>query len=303
MNSIFAKKLLFFLFSLFIINIPVMAENNKCAPIDNNSISQIKKKLSSLSNNIKVLKVSKSPIKNVYEIIVETPKKKFPLYIDCHLKYLITGEIIDIKRKKSLTREKVTKLNKSKNKLLFQAVKNGDLDKIKRLLSEGANVNAKDYYGKTPLHYAVDKGYLNIAKYLISKGANVNAKDDYGWTPLYYAFFDANLDMVKYLISKGANVNAKDDYGKTPLHYSDCRYLDVIKYLIKKGADVNARDKYGHTPLNYVRGKYNDIRYEIDKNRDLEKSLDLTYENEDNDLDYLYCLSKVMEILSSKSKK
>ncbi len=54
---------------------------------------------------------------------------------------------------------------------LIEAVQNGDLDLVKRLISKGADVNAKDKYGKTPLHYADDEGHIYIVMYLISKGA------------------------------------------------------------------------------------------------------------------------------------
>ena len=71
------------------------------------------------------------------------------------------------------------------NDQLFDAVKNGNLDQVKLLISNGANINAETTYKWTPLHYAASHGYLDIAKLLISNGANVNAENTFKWTPLH----------------------------------------------------------------------------------------------------------------------
>jgi hypothetical protein len=136
---------------------------------------------------------------------------------------------------------------------LIDAVYEGDLEKVKKLLDEGEDINAKDDYGRTPLHYASINGDLDIIKFLVEKGANVNAKDDYGRTPLHYASIYGIVDVVKFLVKEGANVNARDEYGSTPLHYAAPKgYLDVVKFLVEKGADINAKNKDGKTPLDLV---------------------------------------------------
>jgi len=82
--------------------------------------------------------------------------------------------------------------------------------------------------GRTALHIASYDGKDEIAKYLISKGADVNAKNDIGWTPLHQAAADTGhaehdagkLEVAKILISNGANVNATDSRGLTPLNWA-----------------------------------------------------------------------------------
>ena len=81
-----------------------------------------------------------------------------------------------------------------------------NINKIKRLIEAGADVNAKDVNGESPLYRAVDRDSVILAKYLISAGANVNAKDIDGYSPLYYAVDGNNKAIAKLLIKAGVDV-------------------------------------------------------------------------------------------------
>jgi ankyrin repeat protein len=72
---------------------------------------------------------------------------------------------------------------------LLNASRDGDLEKAKRAIEEGADVNAKDDYdyGHTPLHNASSNGHEAIVSLLLEKGADVNAKKNGGDTPLHWA--------------------------------------------------------------------------------------------------------------------
>jgi len=176
--------------------------------------------------------------------------------------------------------EKATKLNKLSalkaipswgygmervNELLFIACKSktqNNVDLVKYLVEQGANIKAKYMWNNTPLHYACDFGYtplsfqyLDVVKYLVEQGADVNAADDdnYDSTPLHYACRSKNPDMVKYLVEQGANVNAKAWGNSTPFHDACMKgNLEIVKYLVEQGADVEAKAGTKTTPLCYA---------------------------------------------------
>jgi hypothetical protein len=142
----------------------------------------------------------------------------------------------------------------SLNEGLIEAASRGDLEKVKRLLNEGADVNAKNKYGQTPLHWAATWGHLDIVKLLVDRGADINAKDEDGETPLHWAAANDHLDVVEFLLDRGADVNAKSGYGQTPLHWAATySRLDIVKLLLDRGADVNAKNGDGKTPLDLAR--------------------------------------------------
>ena len=99
---------------------------------------------------------------------------------------------------------------------LFQAVMDLDIHMVRTLISEGANLNAKEYdNSNTPLHLAVGMQNAGILSELIANGANVNAQNIAGRTPLHHVASGNRTDLLLQLISNGADVNARDDYGET----------------------------------------------------------------------------------------
>ena len=109
-----------------------------------------------------------------------------------------------------------------------------NINKIKRLIASGADVNAKNENGQTPLHWAVLEDRIEMAKLLIASGADVGAKNKDGETPLHWAVDNDNIEIAKLLIDSGAKVNVKKRNGDTPLDWADSQEMEAL--LIEHGA-------------------------------------------------------------------
>jgi len=141
--------------------------------------------------------------------------------------------------------------------LLIKAVRANQIDIVKLLLKNGANVNTNILDLDTPLSEAVSYENIEVVRILIENKADVNIKDnDQGRTPLHHAAYYRYPEIMKLLIAKGANVNSSSKFGDTPLHNClssdfdiDISSLQVIKILLEHGADINAKDDGGNTLL------------------------------------------------------
>jgi ankyrin repeat protein len=103
---------------------------------------------------------------------------------------------------------------------LIEATNENNVSEVRRLLSVGADVNAKDSGGHTPLHWASMKGHVQVFKELVMHGADIEAKDNRGDTPLHYAALMGHLPIVKALLSSGADCRAIDNQGELPIDYA-----------------------------------------------------------------------------------
>jgi cytochrome c len=125
---------------------------------------------------------------------------------------------------------------------LHDAVKEGDIAKVKLLIAGGEDVNQKHRSLGTPLHQATILGNRELAELLIAHGADINADHKIFGTPLYLAARKGNADMAAVLVANGANVSARWTDGSTPLHVAaEGGHAEVVDLLVANGADVNAR--------------------------------------------------------------
>ena len=133
---------------------------------------------------------------------------------------------------------------------LSEAAYADDLAAVKTYLAQGADIDARDRDGDTPLHLAAIKAGPAVIAALVAAGADPNAGSTDGNTPLFNAAEHGNLPAVKALLAASANVNARNKDGHTPLFYAiDQGHLPVVEALLAAGADLAVRDKDGDTPL------------------------------------------------------
>jgi hypothetical protein len=112
---------------------------------------------------------------------------------------------------------------------------------IELLLAAGADPNARDDEGKTPIFEANEPAVVTA---LVRGGADPSARDNYGRTALFEEYF---AEIKAPLIAAGVDPNARDKNGRTALFYQD--YPDGITALLEGGADIGAVDSEGRTAL------------------------------------------------------
>ena len=109
------------------------------------------------------------------------------------------------------------------------------------LFSHGADVNAKDVFFQTSLHYAATTGNIEVARILVSHRADVDAKNRfYSSRPLHLAALNGHTSVAKLLIENGADVNAQDAFG-APVNMAAGR--DMLMLLLDNKADAGTKDK------------------------------------------------------------
>jgi hypothetical protein len=119
----------------------------------------------------------------------------------------------------------------------------GDTNIVVLVLEQGEDVNHVGTWQKiTPLHLAHN---ANTACLLMAHGANVEATDAHGQTPLMWAAERGHLDVVKALIRHGAKVDWKDANGATALYLAELyKRSDVADFLVRQGASrLSENDK------------------------------------------------------------
>ncbi len=95
----------------------------------------------------------------------------------------------------------------------------GDIQRLKQALDRGANLEARDGTGETPLYSAAVAGQSDIVEMLIKRGADVQARNEKGLTLLHVAAYGGQIDLATLLINSGADVNdSKNRFNTTPLH-------------------------------------------------------------------------------------
>ncbi|MBU0586397.1 ankyrin repeat domain-containing protein [Candidatus Micrarchaeota archaeon] len=128
------------------------------------------------------------------------------------------------------------------------------LEIMRKLIERGAKVNAKNNFGKTPLHIAMQLGSIEAVIQLINADAKINLQDAQGNTPIHNAIMAYKGEELlhthlEWLIAAGADLNIQNNIGNTPLHTLVFRENDdLIVKFVKNGANIHIEGANGRTP-------------------------------------------------------
>jgi uncharacterized protein len=146
----------------------------------------------------------------------------------------------------------------TKSRPLIEAVKTGELDRVKETLRlHGDNVLAS-HDGKdnwTALHWAASLGHTDICKVLLSRGMSTSTRTKSQYRePLFFAVKGGHLSTARALCEANCDVNAKSKMdGATALHRASLEgHVDIIVLLVQYGADVNDPDIEGMRPVHWA---------------------------------------------------
>ena len=158
------------------------------------------------------------------------------------------------------------------------------LDDMGSLLDAGANPNARDEGGRTPIFFLLGGSensltcscdcwredddeeaecesrcladrltkLIEAAELLVKRGARTNVADRFGNTPLHMAARTGFTRAMDFLLRRGAKPSPKNRYGETPLHLAAVTGCEGVKRLLESKADPRARNRFGETALHYA---------------------------------------------------
>jgi uncharacterized protein len=163
---------------------------------------------------------------------------------------------------------------------LILAARQGNVDAVRVLAENGADVNKPSGDGSTAMVVAIQNGHYDVARLLVEKGADINKANEKGWTPLYLAIKHRNLetgtipvpnqnqsfDFIKLLLDRDVDVNARlkfnteirngqratwfeEDGATAFMRAALCGDIEVMRMLLAKGADPKIATKDRTTAL------------------------------------------------------
>ncbi len=147
------------------------------------------------------------------------------------------------------------------NIALLYAILEGDMVVAERLLQLGADPNATDQLGRTPMHYVAKTGLVDAAAMIFNNGGDPDQADEHLNVPLHTACIFGSRRVVRYLLESAVAVDSVDLDGNTAMHFcahAELEATNCCKLLLDYEAKPATLNAYGQTALDYARKVHND---------------------------------------------
>ncbi|CAD0250507.1 unnamed protein product [Spodoptera exigua] len=130
---------------------------------------------------------------------------------------------------------------------LATAVRKGDINTVRFLLSAGAEIEQRSATGQSALHIAVLNANIPIVQLLLEQGADFGGRDLNDLRVEHYAVDSCSLEMLRYILGRGGDVHVEDSNGWTPLFRALCQNAatEVIEELVVRGSSLELADRAG----------------------------------------------------------
>jgi ankyrin repeat protein len=150
-----------------------------------------------------------------------------------------------------------------------------NLEILKILVEEGADVNFVNSEGEPLLTYFIKYKPVEYTKFIINSGAKVNLVDENMWTPLIWSAVNGQKEIVRELLIEGADNFYRDFQGNYAIYYTFDK--DIISLLLEDGYDMDAKNKDDEKVMGEVYLKCVVNGYYEEVNKLLELGVDVDY--------------------------
>lgn len=150
---------------------------------------------------------------------------------------------------------------------IWQYIRHGVFEKTKSILKE-FGINVQDSEGRTALIHSVSENQIESVRWLLDNGADVNIQDRGGYSALHFVAQERLVAIGKLLLDHNADLELRDKYGNTPLWtavMNSRQELSIVKLLLDKGANLHNINGAGRTPKQMIDAIYGDTFNDIIK--------------------------------------